>query len=102
MFCGVSALGICGVPEAEPRPTDPRIADPGAVDLPSTDEPGAGEPWWAPVSGVVGCWSVFSPITVSTSRPTGTLGGVALARNDTPCAEYRLICVSNSCCTCPR
>jgi hypothetical protein len=38
----------------------------------------------APVSGVVGWISVFSPITVSTRSPAGTLGALALARKWVP------------------
>ena len=61
-------------------------SDAGADERPSTDDPGAGAPRWAPSSGVVGCSSVFSPTIASTSRCSGTLGGVALARNVTPFA----------------
>src|ERR1700729_191866 len=113
MSCGVSSAGIVGsdaagtlsfplsgltpgrpgsdpstlviVPASAPSPGI-EGSDAGAVDRPSTLEPGAGTPLWAPVSGVVGWSSVFSPTIASTSRCAGTLGGVALARKLVPLA----------------
>jgi len=80
---------------SEPSPgIDFRAA--GSVALPNRVEPGARSPACAPASGVVGWTKVLSPITVRTSRPAGTLGALALARNRTPLASYAPIEVSNN------